>query len=224
MRQQEGDGLLGGAVLRGGDRGGVGQEAQERRALAAVEAREQRQVVVAREGRVRLALGQDRVRVGQQQALHRWQSRASGLGLLVLAGQHRLAQQRDQRVGLGRVPGAVLVQRLPGPVVHARGQPHEHLGRVVQRLGDLAAQQGRHQRQALAFRHAAEVGGAQRARLGGELAQLAVRHAGERLRPPRPARAARRGGPGARACAAGSGAAGRPWPGPSRTGWRRRAP
>jgi hypothetical protein len=109
---------------------------------------------------VRLALGQDRVRVGQQQPFHPGEP-AVRAGLLVLAGQHRLAQQRDQRVGLGRVPGAVLLQRFLGPVVHARGQAHEHLGRIVQRLGDLAAQQGRHQRQALALHHAAEVGSTQ---------------------------------------------------------------
>jgi hypothetical protein len=63
------------------------------------------------------------------------------------------------------VPGPVFLQRFLGPVVHARHQAHEHLGRVVQRLGDLAAQQGCHQRQALAL---------------GELVQLAIRHIRER--------------------------------------------
>ena len=130
---------------------------------------------------MRLALRQDRVRVGQQQALDGGQARVP-LGPLVLAGQHRFAQQGDEGVSFGGVTGAVRVQRLPGPVVHARRQPHEHLGRVVQRPGDLAAQQRRHQREALALHQAAHVGGAKRARFGRELAQLAVRHACERLR------------------------------------------
>ena len=117
VRQQKGDRLLGGAVLRCRDQRGVGQEAQEGRALAAVEAGEQGQVVVAGKSRVRLALGQNRVGVGQQQALDRLEPGVP-LGLLVLAGQHGLAQQRDQGVGLGRVLGAVVIQRLLGPVVH----------------------------------------------------------------------------------------------------------
>ena len=65
VRQQEGDRLLDGGVLRGRDRGGVFQEPQKGGALAAVEAGEQGQVVVARECRMRLALGQGRIRVGQ---------------------------------------------------------------------------------------------------------------------------------------------------------------
>ncbi len=72
-------------------------------------------------------------------------------------------------------------QAVVGAVVHARGQAHEHLGRIVQRLGDLAAQQGGHQRQALAFHHAAEVGGAERSCLSCELAHFPVRHARDRF-------------------------------------------
>jgi hypothetical protein len=138
MRQQEGDCLLGGAVLRCGDRGGVRQKAQERRALAAVEAGKQWQVVVAREGCVGLALSQDRGRIGHQQSLD---GRKPGIRcrLLVLADQHGLAQQGDEGVSLCRMPGAIIVQRFPGAIVHPGRQPHKHLGRVVQRLRDLAA-------------------------------------------------------------------------------------
>jgi hypothetical protein len=43
--------------------------------------------------------------------------------------------------------------------VHARHQAHKHFGRVIQCLGDLAAQQGGHEREALALHHAAEFRG-----------------------------------------------------------------
>ena len=86
----------------------MGQEAQERRALGAIEPGEQRQVVIARERRVGLALRQDRVGIGQQQTLDRTQA-GFRLGFLVLARQHGLAQQGDERVRLRRLPGTVFV-------------------------------------------------------------------------------------------------------------------
>ena len=178
--QEESDCLLGGAVLRGGDRGGMGQETQERRALGAIKPGKQRQVVVAGERRVRLALGQDRVGIGQQQTLDRAEAGVR-FDLLVPARQHGLAQQGNERVRLRRLPGAMLVQRLSGPVVHARRQPHEHFGRVVQRPRDLTAQQRRHQRSALGRGHVRQHGGVEGAGLGGEVPELAVRVAGKHL-------------------------------------------
>ena len=56
---------------------------------------------------------------------------SSPLGRPVAAGQHRLAQQRDQAVGLLGMPGAVRFERILGPRVHALGQAHEHLGKGV---------------------------------------------------------------------------------------------
>jgi len=49
---------------------------------------------------------------------------------------------RDQAVGLLDMPGAVRFERILGPRVHALGQAHEHLGKVIERLGGLPAQEG----------------------------------------------------------------------------------
>ena len=112
-----------------------------------VETGEQRQVVVTGERRMRLAARQDAFGVGQEQLLDRGEP-GSPLGRPVAAGQHRRAQQRDQAVGLLGMPGAVRFERILGPRVHALGQAHEHLGKVIERLGGLPAQQGRREAQA----------------------------------------------------------------------------
>ncbi len=180
VRKQEGDRLLDGTVLRGGDRSGVSQETQEGRALAFVEPRQQGQVVVAGERCMRLALRQDRVGIRQQQAFDRRKLGIS-VDILVLAGQHRLAQQRNKGVSFLRVPGAMLVKRLLGPVVHAGGEADEHLGRIVQLMRYLAAQQGGHDGHASGRGHMGQGGGIERLGLGGKVPELAVRDAGEHL-------------------------------------------
>ena len=177
--EEKADRLLDGTILRSRNGPHLGEEAQERRPLPLVETGDQRQVVVTGERRMRLAARQDAFGVGQEQLLDRGEP-SSPLGRPVAAGQHRLAQQRDQAVGLLGMPGAVRFERILGPRVHALGQAHEHLGKVIERLGGLPAQEGDPEGKPPCLDQAADVGGVEGFRLGRELAHLLVGHARKR--------------------------------------------
>ena len=189
MREQKGDGLLDATVLRRRDRGGMDQEAQERRALAAILTRQQRQVVVAGEGRVRLALGQDRVRVGQQQSLDGGKrgrpARAPWSWQASTVSRSRATRASVSAACRARYSSNASLARLCMRVVRRTNISAASSSARATWLRSSAAISARR----LLSTMRPEVGGAERARLGRELAQLAVRHAGERCRySPRPAR------------------------------------
>ena len=115
-------------------------------------------MVVAGQGGVGFAALEKAIGIGQKQRLD------GGEPLLRLAlaaaGQHRLAQQGDQGVGLFGLPQPMGRKRFLGAGMHPLQLPNEHVGQVVERPRDLALEQRRHQRQPPGLDHPGEhVGG-----------------------------------------------------------------
>ena len=96
-----------------------------------------------------------------------------------MASNCRLAQDRDQCIGLLDVTVAMLVQLGLRLVVHLLDETHKHVCNIIERLSRLPSEQRCDKGNPFRFAHAEKIGCVEREGFGGELMDFLIGNVGE---------------------------------------------